>query len=85
MQALTLFPRKSHRLFQKRERTPSPKLPLTAILSLTLFTLISSLLVGFVFGNERANYQKLARPHCMSQIFLGDSLDWGAQGYLAES
>jgi hypothetical protein len=38
--ALTPFPRKSHRLFLIRERTPPPKLPLTAILSLTRFTLI---------------------------------------------
>jgi hypothetical protein len=43
VQLLTPFPRKSQRLFQNRERTPPPKLPLTAILSLTRFTLLSTL------------------------------------------
>ena len=51
-------PKESPPVFSNRERTPPPKLPLTAILSLTRFTLYLPFLFGFLFGNERVNSSK---------------------------
>jgi hypothetical protein len=61
-------PREPTPAFSNRERTPPPKPPLTAILSLTRLLFIP-FLFGFFLGNERANSHD-GRLQKLDRIFL---------------